>query len=72
MEVARIWRQRKQRYSLEGNTCNHCGAPQFPARPVCQQCGGVIGAESLTKETEINMPMIIRIPERAILSQDRR
>ncbi len=68
MEVARIWRNRKQRYSLEGITCNHCGAHQFPARPVCQQCGKVIGTAALTSEIEVDIPVVIRIPERAELS----
>ena len=69
MEVARIWRNRKQRYSLEGVTCNHCGAHQFPVRPVCRQCGGVIGVAALTGEIEIDMPVAIRIPERTAVSQ---
>ena len=39
MEVPHHWRLRKQRYQLVGETCPHCEAKVFPARPVCPHCG---------------------------------
>ena len=38
MEIARYWRNRKQRYSLTGEVCNQCGAVLFPPRDVCPSC----------------------------------
>ncbi len=38
MEVPRHWRLKKQRYSLTGETCPHCGANIFPPRDVCPEC----------------------------------
>ncbi|MBI3740396.1 MAG: Zn-ribbon domain-containing OB-fold protein [Chloroflexi bacterium] len=40
MELARNWRLRDQRYRLEGNQCNTCGAKYFPPREVCENCRG--------------------------------
>lgn len=37
------WRLRKQRYSLEGETCPSCGEPIFPPRDVCPDCGEEAG-----------------------------
>ncbi len=71
MEVARIWRQRKQRYSMEGSVCNHCGAAQFPARPVCRQCGSLINAEPLMNESQIRMSVAVSIPVKAVAEQGR-
>lgn len=71
MEVARIWRQRKQRYSMEGSVCNHCGAAQFPARPVCRQCGSLINAEPLMNESQIRMTESLSIRVNAVAEQSR-
>ena len=38
MEIARYWRNRKQRYALTGEVCNTCGAKLFPPRDVCPSC----------------------------------
>ncbi len=63
MEVPRIWRERKQRYSLVGQECPHCDEKLFPPRDVCPSCGGetrirynftgngkVFSTQELTKE----------------------
>ena len=86
MEVARNWRIRKQRYSLQGILCNHCGTAQFPARPVCSQCGGLVGCEEtlwsqvtslqdnslqVTSVQEKSLPVAIKISEKSGVSQSR-
>ncbi len=38
MHIARNWRIKKQRYSLHGEICHHCGAHVFPPRDVCPEC----------------------------------
>lgn len=38
MHIARNWRVKKQRYSLTGEICNHCGSAVFPPRDVCPEC----------------------------------
>ena len=38
MEVPRHWRLQKQRYTLTGETCPHCGANIFPPRDICPEC----------------------------------
>lgn len=40
MELARNWRLRRTRLSLEGAQCETCGKLMFPARPVCPACRG--------------------------------
>ncbi len=38
MELARNWRLRRTRFSLEGGRCTACGHLHFPTRPVCAAC----------------------------------
>jgi uncharacterized OB-fold protein len=38
MELANHWRLRQQRYSLQGEECDRCGARLFPPRDVCPHC----------------------------------
>jgi uncharacterized protein len=40
MTLASDWRIRKQRLSLQGEMCPHCGARLFPPRDVCPHCTG--------------------------------
>ncbi|MCD6344603.1 MAG: Zn-ribbon domain-containing OB-fold protein [Anaerolineae bacterium] len=37
-KVAHDWRLRGQRYRLEGEECQHCGAKIFPPRDICPEC----------------------------------
>jgi len=37
-KVAHDWRLRGQRYRLEGEVCEHCGAKIFPPRDICPEC----------------------------------
>ena len=41
MGLASCWRTSKQRLSLIGEICPHCGAKLFPPRDVCPQCAGL-------------------------------
>ena len=38
MEIPRYWRERKQRYSMVGETCPVCKSRVFPPREVCPYC----------------------------------
>lgn len=38
MNLALNWRLKDQRYRLEGNVCQNCGAKFFPPRQVCAEC----------------------------------
>ncbi len=38
MEVSQHWRLNGQRYQLQGEQCEHCGASIFPPRDVCPDC----------------------------------
>jgi uncharacterized protein len=37
---ARYWREKPQRYRLEGNKCKKCKKVFLPPRLVCDDCGG--------------------------------
>ncbi|RLD15092.1 MAG: transcriptional regulator [Caldiserica bacterium] len=37
--IPRIWREKKQRYRLEGSKCKKCSYTSFPPRKVCPKCG---------------------------------
>ena len=41
MEHASYWRTSRQRLSLVGEVCPHCGAKLFPPRDVCPKCSGL-------------------------------
>jgi uncharacterized OB-fold protein len=38
MSIPRNWRLQQQRYRLEGEICEGCGAKIIPARDVCPDC----------------------------------
>ncbi len=38
LTVIHDWRLRGQRYRLEGEVCEHCGAKIFPPRDICPKC----------------------------------
>ena len=40
MQLAAYWRTSKQRLSLQGEVCPHCGVKLFPPRDVCPKCSG--------------------------------
>ncbi len=40
MSLASYWRTSRQRMSLIGEVCPHCGIKLFPPRDVCPKCGG--------------------------------
>ena len=39
MAVPNWWRTKKQRYSLQGETCPACSLAVFPPREICPHCG---------------------------------
>jgi uncharacterized OB-fold protein len=41
MGLASYWRSTRQRLSLVGEVCPHCGAKLFPPRDICPACTGV-------------------------------
>ena len=51
MQVPRNWRLQKQRYSLIGEVCEHCGVKLFPPRDVCPECSH--GSQTLYQFTGI-------------------
>jgi uncharacterized OB-fold protein len=38
MAIPNLWRNKKQRYSLQGDVCVHCERAVFPPREVCPHC----------------------------------
>ncbi len=40
MRLTSYWRTSRQRLSLTGEVCPHCGAKLFPPRDVCPKCTG--------------------------------
>ncbi len=38
MQVPQNWRIQKQRYTLVGEVCTHCGNKIFPPRDICPEC----------------------------------
>lgn len=50
MEVPRYWRQRKQRYSLVGETCPTCKSQVFPPRAVCPYCSEANRQQSMVAQ----------------------
>ncbi len=63
MEVPRHWRLKQQRYALAGAVCSHCGAQNFPARPVCPQCGGVMGQNTILGRKEEHVGLAIKVSD---------
>ena len=47
MAVPILWRNRRQRYSLEGEVCSACERAVFPPRQVCPYCSRERQEESL-------------------------
>ncbi|CAN5800417.1 hypothetical protein BH10CHL1_BH10CHL1_36750 [soil metagenome] len=39
MAVPNLWRTKKQRYSLQSETCSTCSQAVFPPREICPYCG---------------------------------
>lgn len=38
MAIPNMWRTKKQRYSLQGEVCQHCDQAVFPPRQICPHC----------------------------------
>ena len=64
MEIPRHWRLQKQRYSMRGEVCMRCGAPSFPARPVCPNCGGTINPVELVSNELYTVDLYMQSTEK--------
>jgi hypothetical protein len=61
MAVPILWRNRRQRYNLEGERCPVCERAVFPPRQVCPYCSRehIAGVES----TASSLDAILMLPE---------
>lgn len=62
MAVPILWRNRKQRYSLEGEVCSACERAVFPPRPVCPYCSREIAA-AVPVAASVDLGLIMDLPE---------
>jgi len=69
MEVPRHWRMKQQRYAMTGSRCTHCGLVNFPARPVCPHCGGVMGKDRVLGRNQEPLGLPIRVDEPIVVTQ---
>lgn len=64
------WREIPQRYRLEANKCQECGAIFFPPRLICPRCKRRDLKPTKLKETgKILSYTIIRVPPRQFVDQ---
>jgi uncharacterized OB-fold protein len=47
MAIPNLWRNKKQRYSLQGDVCVHCERAVFPPREVCPHCHKPMNGQAL-------------------------
>lgn len=51
MAIPVMWRNKKARYSLQGDVCPECTRLVFPPRRVCPYCGRDAADQTLQTET---------------------
>ncbi len=49
MAVPNLWRTKRQRYSLQSETCSACSQAVFPPREICPYCGHAMHGIALDK-----------------------
>lgn len=49
--IPRIWRNQRQRYTLTGQVCRHCGHLSLSPRAVCPECYPADGESTLQLPT---------------------
>jgi uncharacterized OB-fold protein len=65
MEIPRYWRERKQRYSLVGETCPVCNSQVFPPREVCPYCSEAKRkSEGLDSRVAVERQAVMTFPAR--------
>ncbi|MGD8393980.1 MAG: Zn-ribbon domain-containing OB-fold protein [Candidatus Eiseniibacteriota bacterium] len=63
MPTARAWREYPRRYRYEAGVCTKCGKWHFPARLVCDACGGRdFETRRMQRTGKILTHTIIRVP----------
>ena len=63
MPTARAWREYPRRYRYEAAVCAQCGKWHFPARLVCDACGGrEFETRRMGRTGKILTHTIIRVP----------
>ena len=63
MPSARSWREYPRRYRYEAGVCTNCGKWHFPARLVCDKCGGrEFETQVMQRTGTILTHTIIRVP----------
>lgn len=61
LTIPRMWREKPQRYLLQGGKCKDCGHVTYPARKVCPKCHSEnIESEDLPREGKILTYTIVR------------
>ncbi len=69
MAVPIFWRNKKQRYSLQGDVCPECNQAIFPPREVCPYCHGHhYAAPAQTAESPVQQFVFV-LPEAYSLSE---
>lgn len=53
MAIPNMWRTKKQRYSLQGDVCQHCERAIFPPREICPHCHKPMQATQVTQMTQM-------------------
>lgn len=56
MAVPILWRNRKQRYSLEGEVCPACTRAVFPPREVCPYCSRAGLTQTMPESLSQSLP----------------
>ena len=63
MPTARAWREYPKRYRYEAAVCKKCGKWHFPARLVCDACGGEeFETKAMRRTGKILTYTVIRVP----------
>jgi predicted amidophosphoribosyltransferase len=53
MAIPNMWRTKKQRYSLQGDVCQHCERAIFPPREICPHCHKPMQATQVIQMTAV-------------------
>jgi len=70
MPTARAWREYPRRYRYEAGVCVQCGKWHFPARLVCDACGGrEFETKRMRRTGKILTYTVIRVPPAPLKDQ---
>lgn len=63
MPSARAWREYPRRYRYEAAVCDKCGKWFFPARLICNECGGrEFTTQTMRRTGKVRSYTVIRTP----------